>query len=127
MWDDIEEVERLECIKILRGVLCTRACLEGIVSWLVSCWYWEKYWGAAHDLSEGERSTKREVAGFDDIRGGFRAFKTEEVSGKNKEGIVRDSGREREGRILLARGQFLCLRASCREKGERKKRKTGGS
>ena len=82
MWDDIEEVERLECIKILRGVLCTRACLEGIVSWLVSCWYWEKYWGAAHDLSEGERSTKMEVAGFDGIRGGFRAFEAEERGAK---------------------------------------------
>ena len=44
---------------------------------------------------------------FDGIRGGFRAFKTEEVSGENKESIVRDSGREREGRILLARGQFF--------------------
>ena len=32
------------------GVLCARACLEGIVSWLVSCWYGEKYWGAAHGL-----------------------------------------------------------------------------
>ena len=57
-------------------------CLEGIVSWLVSCWYWEKYWGAAHDLSEGERSTKRGVASFDGIRGGLRAFEAEERGAK---------------------------------------------